>query len=181
MRFPGPCCLAPARRLTNGDTSPIGDASTTRLRRVPLAPRMLPRGADQPTGPLSQRAGQAAGTHPAQVQRTQLPGPELPLRPLGHGVPGCGRGCPPSATPSWPLAFGRGALAIRPDEASFPGGARPFPRRRPLCAARALPVAASPAIAVGEALAYSMQAKSIQRSRFVQDRHERQDRPSLRP
>jgi hypothetical protein len=35
----------------------------------------------------------------------------------------------------------------------------------------ALLVAASPAIAVGEALAYSMQAKSILRSRFVQDRH----------
>lgn len=68
-----------------------------------------------------------------------------------------------------PLPFGW-RLAIRPGQASFLRGRPAFPSAA-LCAARALPVAASPAIAVREALAYSMQAKSIQRSQFVQDRH----------
>jgi hypothetical protein len=142
MRLPGPCCFAPSRRLTNGDTSPIGDASTTRLRRAPPVRRMLPKDVAETSRHARCRAGRAAGGPlPAQVRAHALAWSlNLPWGPPRAWVQGSERrlrdgAARPARCRTGPRPFGRGALAIRRTRPRCPGR-RPFSCRRPRCAAQ---------------------------------------------
>jgi hypothetical protein len=144
MRLPGPCCFAPSRRLTNGDTSPIGDASTTRPRRAPPVPRMLPKDVAETSrhARCRARAGRAAGGPlPAQARAHALAWSlNLPWGPPRAWVQGSERRLRDGAAPQRVAGSGRAHSVVAPWRSGGRGprcpGRRPFSCRRPRCAAQ---------------------------------------------